>query len=567
MTFLNPDYLLFMLLPSFVFFYLIVTNSNKLDNFFDPAILKKIRYEGGGLGRVGRNIMLFTALLLMILALARPVVQKGSVKVETKTIDVLVAIDVSNSMRANDLYPDRFEFAKRKFFRFLDKFPEANVGVVAFSSNIFMVSPMTNDFETVKYLVNNLSFDSISSGGTDLMLPVEISKKFLKDSKYKILVIFTDGGDDKDFSKETKEAKKTALSVYIYATATEKGAAVNVNGKVLKDKNQNIVISRLNENIRELAIKSGGAFIKGTYKDKDIDLVIKDIRGKFKANRLKSRKIKDYRELFYYPLALALLFMLFAFSSLPSRGKKTAVLFIAALFFNTDANSNIVDFFNIKKAKEAYEKGDYRRAGYYFEKVAESKESSQSYYDLGNSYYKQKEYKKAIEAYEMIKSDDKELNFKRYYNEGNAYFKSRDIENAIKMYEKAKEYGTDDDLEYNLKLAKKLKKQKRQQEEKESKKKSKKQKKDKKKKDQKKGNKQQNRKNKGKNKESKENKKSASAKSQKEKQKQKNKKQKRTPISDMEEKKWERLLEKKKPKTLPLELKTDKEKKRDEKPW
>ncbi len=569
MRFLNPDYIFYMLIPSLILFYLIVTNRSKLEVYFDKKILKKIKYDAGGLGRVGRNIMLFIALFLMIIALARPVVEKGEVKVDLKTIEVLCALDVSNSMRAKDLYPNRFEFAKRKFFKFLDEFPESSVGVVAFSSDVFMVSPMTTDKEAIKYLVKNLSFDSISRGGTDLSLPLLISKKFFKDKRNKILVIFTDGGDKKDFSKEIEIAKDLGITVYIYGVGTKKGSPIEVNGRILKDKNGNIVISKLNENIRSLALKTGGAYIKGSYNDEDIKLIIEDIKEKFKANVIKNRKIKNYRELFYYPLALAVLFLLFAFSSLPSKNR-FAVLFAIFYLYQMPMKATIIDYFDIKKGKEAYKKEDFHKAEYYFEKVTESKKSPQSYYDLGNVYYKEKKYKKAIEAYESVITDDRELNFKRFYNEGNAYFKLKDFDKAIKMYERAKKYGVDSDLLYNLELAKKMKemkKKRKQKTQKEGKKEPKKQNKDQSKNGAKNQKEQQKKEQSSKDKKNKQQKKTDKKEGKVKDQKELNKKRKNLPITDMEEKKWDRLLNKKKPKTLPLKMKLDRKRKYDENPW
>ncbi len=576
MKFLNPDYIFYMLVPSLILFYLIVTNRSKLEVYFDKKILDKIKYDAGGLGRVGRNIMLFIALFLMIVALARPVKEKGEIKVDVKTIEVLCALDISNSMRAKDLYPDRFEFAKRKLFEFLDDFPEASVGVVAFSSDVFMVSPMTTDKEVIKYLVKNLSFDSVIRGGTDLSLPILISKKFFKDKRKRnrILIIFTDGGDKKDFSKEIEIAKEAGVTVYVYGVGSEKGAPIEVNGKVLKDKNGNIVISKLNDNIRFLSLETGGAYIKGSYNDKDIKLIIDDIKRKFKADVIKNRKIKDYKELFYYPLALGILFLLFAFSSLPSKkGLKgfVFVVFSLSCFYQSPLNATVIDYFDIKRGEEAYKNGDFHKAQYHFERVAEAKKSPESYYDLGNAYYKQKRYKKAIEAYESVITDDKDLNFKRFYNEGNAYFKLKDFDNAVKMYERAKKYGTDEDLIYNLELAKKMKELKKQKQKsrKEGKKESSKRQREKRSSNGGEKNRKRNEKQSVSEKKKREKAaKNGKGKNNKAKEmKETEKRRKNLPITEMEEKKWDRLLSKKRPKTLPLKLKTQKKRDYDEKPW
>jgi Ca-activated chloride channel family protein len=255
-----------------------VTNRSKLNSVFDEKILEKLTFDNDSLGKVGRNIMLFVALVSIIVALSRPVIPKGDVKIKSKSIDMMVALDVSKSMKAVDIYPDRLTFAKKQFNSFLDAFNEANVGVIAFSSDGFLVSPMTQDSDTLKYLVKNLSLESMSLKGTDIMIPIERAKEFLKDSKEKIVIIFTDGGDNKDFSKEIEKAKEYGISVYIYAVGTELGAPIKDNGEDIKDKNGNIVISKLNESIKELAMNTNGAYIVGSYKDNSVDLMVEDIK-------------------------------------------------------------------------------------------------------------------------------------------------------------------------------------------------------------------------------------------------------------------------------------------------
>ncbi len=547
MIFLNSDYLIFMLIPALLLLYLIVTNKNKLDLVFSEEVLKKIKYDNGGLGRIGRNIMLSLASLFMIIALARPAVEKGEVWVENKRVEMFAALDISDSMKAKDLYPNRLDFAKEKFFRFLDLFPQADVGVLAFSSDIFMISPRTEDFSVIKYLVKNLSTDSISTKGTNFLLPIEAAGKFLKDSPSKILLLFTDGGDKKDFSKEIKEALKYNLSVYVYGVGTKEGDYIKVGDRK--------VLVRLNENIKDLAIKTKGAFIKGDYGDKDLELLIEDIKKRYLLDIKRNKKVRDFKELFYYPLSLAILFLLFAFSSLPSKSK--IALFVFLIFYQTPSFSKIYDFWNIRKGIESYSRGDYYKSVYYFEKVAKSKNSPQSYYDLANAYYKQKSYKKAIENYEKVITEDKQLNFLRYYNEGNAYFKLRDFDNAIKMYEKARKFGEDEDLLYNLELAKKMKKLKKKQQS-QPKKGKKKTKNSQSKKNSNKG---------AKNKKGDQKSLSKTDKKKSLKNKKSSLKKIKKSLTDMEEKKWQRLLEKKRAKTLPIKIKTDIKRSYEENPW
>jgi Ca-activated chloride channel family protein len=566
MIFLKPEYFSMMLIPALILFYFIIMQKSALESYFDKNILEKLRFDNGALGRVGRNMMLFVALLLMIVALARPVKEKQDIEIKSKTIDMMVAIDVSKSMMAGDFYPSRLAFAKKRFVEFVDSFKEANIGVIAFSSEGFLVSPMTQDSATLKYLVHNLSLDSMTLRGTNLLLPIEKGKEFLKRSEEKIIIIFTDGGDNSDFKEEIERAKAYNESIYIYAVATPKGAVIKEGKEVLKDKQGNIVISKLNEGIKQLAFETGGAYIVGNYEDESISLMVEDIKKKFKMHEQKEKKIKEYRELFYYPLSLAILFLLFAFHSLPRHGSTIMILSIMIVLLQTPVEAKIFDFLEISKAKEAYEKGEFKEAVEEYKRIVKSNKTPESIYDLANAQYKAKQYKEALKNYANVVAKTEALQYKKAFNSGNAHFQLGAYEKAISAYERAQKVHQSEDVAHNLALAKKRLKEKRKKEQKREKKEQNKQKdknKESKKGEQKKGDATKQKQKKASSKKEDEKKKSQ------QKQEAKEKKSKKEPeISKKEEKMWQKHLEQMRPKTMPMKFKMRPAKRRDdEKPW
>ena len=464
MIFLKPEYLYLMLIPLLVLIILIATNKSTLDRYYSKEVLKRLKISDGSIGQKGRNIFLFLALILMTIALARPVIPKGEVNVKSSTTDILLAIDVSKSMLADDMYPNRLEFAKKRAIEFMRSFNSARFGVVAFSNVGFLVSPLSEDIPTVEYLVKNLNTDSLNQKGTDLMTPLQLANKFLKNEKEKVLVIFSDGGDSKDFSKEIAYAKEHNIKVYVYAVGTKRGSTIKENGVVLTDKKGDIVITRLNEAIKELALKSGGAYIVGDYTGKSIKALEEAIKQKIYETNKREKKIKTYRELFYYPLWAAVLFMLFGFSSIPRRKlKKVTPVFLVAfmMFVPTLKASSLFDFQVIKKADNSYKNNDFKESARLYSKLLKDKKAPELHYDLANSLYKQKKYKEALKEYEQINSKDSSLMFKKYYNEGNAYAYMKKYDEAIKAYEKALKINPkDEDAKHNLELIKKLKKKK-----------------------------------------------------------------------------------------------------------
>ncbi len=551
MILLNPSYLIFMMIPAIILFFLIINQKSNLNSIFDENILKKLTFDNGYLGKTGRNFMLFSTLILMIIALSRPVIEKGNVMIKGKKIDLLVALDISKSMQATDIYPNRLEFAKKKLYEFIDSFDEANIAIMAFSSQGFLVSPMTQDSSTLKYLIKNLSLESLSTSGTNLLIPITKTKSFLKDSSQKILIIFTDGGDNEKFKKEIEMAKDANIHIYIYATATKSGASMQEDGVSIKNKQGNIVISKLNEKIKTLAITSGGAYIVGGLKDNSVSLLVEDIKKKFKMQDTNSKEVKEYKEFFYYPLGLSLIFMLFAFSSYPRKIGLSVFVFIFLALPKESLEASIFDFKTIDKAHKAYEKKDYKDAIDGYGEVVESKKSAASYYDLANALYKDGQYQKALETYDKVETEDKNLKYKKLFNKANSNFALEKYEDALKDYEEAKKIKSEKDLDANIELTKKMikKNKKQEQEKKDEEKEKKEEKKDEEKKDKK----------------NEDNDKEGEKDSEKP-SKQKEKKEEK--ISEQEVKKWEEQLEKSKPKTMPMQFQNQEiEKDEDEKPW
>ncbi len=320
MVFENSEYLWLLLLILPLGFFL-KESKQSLEAHFDPSILKKMRHSHRTLSKKVRNLLLIMALALGIVALARPIINNGEIKVQSSSIDVMVGFDISHSMFAEDVYPNRFEFAKRKFDTFLEQMKESRISVIGFSSKAFLISPLTKDIGSLKFLVKNMSFDNMSLKGTDIHSTLEVTSDLLKKQKRKALLLFTDGGDKSDYSKEIAYAKEHEIAVFVYAIGTEKGGVIQGENGVLKDKKGDIVVVKRNDNIKTLALESGGAYLKHSMNQHDIKALSNNIKSKFKSVESKEQTIRDTQELFMFPLLLAMLLFFVSFSSLP-RGKK-----------------------------------------------------------------------------------------------------------------------------------------------------------------------------------------------------------------------------------------------------
>ena len=299
--------------------YLLKSRGDELSGVFSKEVLTKVKLKSSALSKKWRNVLMLIAIALTIVALARPQIDNGEIKVKSSFINVVTAIDMSKSMFANDVYPNRFEFAKKKFFDSLEYFKNTKIALMGFSTRTFLISPLTQDFNSLKFLAKNLNTDYLNLNGTDILTVLKSSNELFGAEKKKILLMFTDGSDQREFSKEIKYAKEHNIVVFIYNIGTTKGGVIKDKNGVLKDKKGDIVVVKRNDNIKELAMKSGGAFMTYSLAKDDIKLLVDTIQNSFQAKEEQSSTIKDRKELFYYPIALAILFYMMSLFSIPTR--------------------------------------------------------------------------------------------------------------------------------------------------------------------------------------------------------------------------------------------------------
>jgi Ca-activated chloride channel homolog len=448
-----------MLIPSFILMYLIITKQSKLTSYFSKNALEKLSISNQYFSNKARNTTLFLALIFMIIALARPVTNEKTNDIESQLNAVVIAIDVSKSMDAIDIYPNRLEFAKRKLLDIIDTSKTEAIGVILFAKSSFLLSAVTQDLTSLKLLINNLDKGINFDNGTNIFSTLETTKKLLKDYSSKNLILLTDGGDNKDFDKEIKFANDNKINVYTLAIGTPQGSVVKLDdGNFLTNKNGDIVNVKLNESIKELSLKTNGGYINYSLDNRDINQILNDINSKSQKEKFDNTKYKLYTELFYYPLALGIFLLLIAFSSLPTFTKNKSsfsILFLSLIFIsNSNLNaSSIFDFNTIKEANNAYKKKEFENASNEFKKLDSNEYRD---YNLANSYYKDNKFKEAIELYKNIQTSNNDLEFKRLHNLANSYAKNKDFQNAIKNYEEALKLKNDKNTKENLELVKKL---------------------------------------------------------------------------------------------------------------
>lgn len=320
MSFVNPQFFWALIIPFVIFAFLITTNKERLSRIFDEKVLKRLSATDESMPLVVRNLLMLLALFLMIVAMARPVVEKGDKTVEVEGLTILTALDISGSMRSTDVYPNRLTFAKKKMNTFFDTMPSDEIGVVAFAYSSFVLAPFSSDKETLKMMVEGVDDSYINMGSTDFSALGELAGSLLEKKKPKIFVLFTDGGDEEAIAGFAEILKDHEIDLYAVLVGTDKGAPViDENGKPFTLEDGTIAITQRNDALGELAKENDGAYVvAGNGKD-DIVQLASVIRSKYQQQQQGEVTVKERVEYFYYPLGAGLLFLLIAFSSMPRR--------------------------------------------------------------------------------------------------------------------------------------------------------------------------------------------------------------------------------------------------------
>ncbi len=305
MSFYNIEALfLLLLLPLFYF-----VKIKRDESLFDLSVEMYKKIVINRFDKKKQSIFLAFSFIFMVIAMARPVYYKTKIDNSEINVDMAIAFDISKSMMAKDIYPNRFEFAKNKMSSLIDMFTTERISLFAFSNQAFIISPLTNNYEVLRFLVENLKLENVNQSGTNILKLLGAANELIKKEK-KPLLIFTDGSENIDFKKEIEFANENGISVFIYNIATKRGGVIDENGKLIKDKNGNIVVSKINKKIENLAKESDGEYLGYSLKNDDLKDIMKRIKSEFNIDESVDKNLQNKTELFLIPLLFAFIFLL-----------------------------------------------------------------------------------------------------------------------------------------------------------------------------------------------------------------------------------------------------------------
>ena len=422
--------------------------------------------------------LFFFSLIILIIAIANPQIGVKGEKIKGQGLDIILLLDVSNSMLAEDIQPNRISRSKYFIAKFLDKLKHDRVGLILFAGSSYSQVPLTIDFTSIKMSLPIIDPTNFPSQGTNIGEAVDMAGKALglTDSKSKAIVIITDGEDhDQEANAAIEAARKNGIKVFAVGVGEEQGVPIPVgNGEFKKDEEGNTVMTAFNRGMLEnlASIGNGSFYHLGQQGNIEEDVIAE-------LNKLEGKDFEefDYSNFnsYFYWFALVVLFLLFIEFVIPTVDidqfirNITSISFLIILSLSLNAQTSEEKQKNasrtlIRKGNSNYQNNNFEKAELNYRKaLVVHPKSRTANFNLANTLYSQQKFQESIDYYEKCvdKSDDKLSRARTYHNLGNAFFKANQVTEAIRAYENALKLNPSDmDTKYNLALAKKQQKNK-----------------------------------------------------------------------------------------------------------
>jgi Ca-activated chloride channel homolog len=419
--------------------------------FAAPHLAAALTASVSPLKRLLKSVLLIAAVGLLFVALARPHLFFDWQEENRSGVDILIAVDCSKSMLTEDVKPNRIERAKLAIADFADRLPDNRLGLIAFAGDSFLQCPLTLDHDAFQTSVRELDTDTIPKPGTDIATAIDLAVDALKSqpNNLKFLILVTDGEDlEGRVLDSAKNAAQAGLKIFTVGVGTPNGGLIperdDAGGVTYhQDTGGQQVVSKLDETtLRQIADTTGGAYRELGQRGEGLDEIYHGYIEPLPKQNLEERREKIRLERFEWPLALAILFLVWEFiitdRSVPpkvdvlpsvlarrpprrSQPRTVAATSLIALVLLLSGAARAADS---DTAERDYKSGKYEEAMQNYNKAAQANpDRNDLRYNGGDAAYKAGEYSEAEDAYrEALQTPDLKLQENTYYNLGNAQF-------------------------------------------------------------------------------------------------------------------------------------------------
>lgn len=305
--FANPDYLyLLLILPLLVglFLYANYIRRQRLKKYGDPVLLEELMPTVSKYRPNLKFWILFVAIALVIVMLARPQFGSKMETVKRSGVEAVIALDISNSMLAEDVAPSRLEKAKKMISRLVDTFNNDKVGMIVFAGEAFTQLPITSDYISAKMFLESINPSLITTQGTDIGAAIRLAMKSFTPNEGvgRAIVVITDGENHEGGALEAaKEAAEKNMQVFILGIGSPEGSPIPVergSNDFRRDKDGNVIVTRLNEQMCQEIAKAGNGLYIRVDNSNSAERMLNNEIGKLAKSDVESQIFTEFDEQF-----------------------------------------------------------------------------------------------------------------------------------------------------------------------------------------------------------------------------------------------------------------------------
>lgn len=309
--FANPHLLWLLLLPAaavVIHMLAAVMRRRRLARFGNMATLRELMPEVSTARNHFKFLLFIIAMILIAVAAARP--QFGSKLREEKSrgVEMMLVVDVSNSMLAEDFEPSRLERTKYAIDKLFDGLKQERVGVIVFAGEAKVQLPITSDYRMAKAFAKRISPTLVAEQGTSIgkALSMAMMSFSSQSDNSRVMILITDGEThDNNALEVAQQAAEQGIKIFTIGIGTPEGAPISINGEYISDENGEMVVSKLNEQmLQEIASTTGGAYVRASKQSIGLDEIVKAI-NEMQQDELTTMRFEEYNEQFPYLLWIA----------------------------------------------------------------------------------------------------------------------------------------------------------------------------------------------------------------------------------------------------------------------
>lgn len=467
-------------IPLLIFLFWMVTRwkKNATKKIGDEHLVKLLIRNFSSRAYFIKFLIALLAFLFIITGAAN--LQKPGVmdEVQRKGVDVMIALDVSKSMLAQDIQPNRLERAKQFLNRLISQLPDDRIGLILFAGRAYMQMPLTSDHNSAIMFIQNASPETVPTQGTVISEALRMSNTAFqrRDRKFKAVILVTDGEDhDPGSLKLAEELAGNGIMINAVGIGSPDGAVIPdaATNDVKKDEQGNTVISKLNEaELQQIAQVSKGVYVHLEDPADAVNAITRQL-GTIEETALDDQSFKDYISYFQWFLGIALLLLLIEFLLSEKKWKlsmkRNPGLIVLMFLLTASSSSAQEENTYIRKGNALYKKGEVDKSLPEYKKATEINPLNPlANYNLGNAFFRHDNWNESVQAYEnaIANADNNSFKEKSYYNKGVSLSKLKKLEESIEAYKNALKLDpNDEDARHNLQKALyELKQQNKQQE-------------------------------------------------------------------------------------------------------